>query len=123
MNRQRAIFAGIIGFAILIVAAVWGVRNLALFPANPVVVSVLYSTEKDAWLKEVVTNFEASHPHTAAGQPIQIQMASTGSRDMYLAVLDGSAKPDLISPAGTLQISMLESLSTSKFGKPLVKAS
>ncbi|MBN2005713.1 MAG: substrate-binding domain-containing protein, partial [Anaerolineae bacterium] len=41
-------------------------------------------------------------------------------REMYLAVLDGKAQPDLISPASMLQIALLEDLSKSKFGYALV---
>src|SRR5438477_11691310 len=43
-----------------------------------------------------------------------------GSREIYLAVLDGSEKPTLISPASSLQISILQDLSASRFGSPLV---
>jgi len=45
-----------------------------------------------------------------------------GSREMVLAVLDGKEKPDLISPAGLMQISLLQDQSTGKFGHPLVNA-
>jgi ABC-type Fe3+ transport system substrate-binding protein len=38
---------------------------------------------------------------------------------MYLSVLDGE-QPDIISPASSLQIAILEDLSKSKFGQPLV---
>jgi hypothetical protein len=40
---------------------------------------------------------------------------------MYLAVLDG-AQPDVISPASSLQTAILEDLSKSKFGQPLIFA-
>jgi hypothetical protein len=50
-------------------------------------------------------------------------MKKMGSREMYLAVLDGDERPDLISPASTLQISLLEDLSASKFGAPVVRRS
>jgi ABC-type Fe3+ transport system substrate-binding protein len=39
---------------------------------------------------------------------------------MYLAVLDGSEKPDLISPASSLQIHLLHDLSSSGDGSPVV---
>lgn len=94
-------------------------RELLLPPPEPVVVQVLYSTEKEAWLQEVLPLFEATHTRVN-GRPIQVQLQKMGSREIYLAVLDGKAQPDLISPASMLQISILQDLSASKFGTPLV---
>lgn len=94
-------------------------RELILPPPEPVVVTVLYSTEKEAWLQEVIPLFEATQARVN-GRPIQLQLQKMGSREIYLAVLDGTAQPDLISPASSLQISILQDLSTSKFGTPVV---
>jgi ABC-type Fe3+ transport system substrate-binding protein len=96
------------------------VRDLALGAVlPPVEVSILYSTEKDAWLKEVVAKFEAEH-HTLDGRPIRLKLKALGSREIYLGVLNGTEKPDLISPAGSLQISILQDQSVGKFGQPVV---
>src|SRR5262249_22084231 len=46
-----------------------------------------------------------------------------GSREIYLAVLDGTEKPVVISPASSLQTSILQDLSSSRFGSPVVNAS
>lgn len=86
---------------------------------EPVIVSVLYSTEKEAWLEETVKQFEAARP-TVQGRPIQLTLKKMGSREMYLAVLDGAEKPDLISPASSLQIAILQDLSPAKFGAAIV---
>jgi ABC-type Fe3+ transport system substrate-binding protein len=94
-------------------------RDLLLPPPKPVVVLVLYSTEKAAWINEAVTRFEATRS-TVDGRPIQLELKKMGSREMYLAVLDGTEQPDLISPASMLQISLLQDLSKSKFGTALV---
>jgi ABC-type sulfate transport system substrate-binding protein len=97
-------------------------RDLILPPPKPVVVSVLYSTEKAAWITEAVERFEASRA-TVDGRPIQLELSKSGSREMYLAVLDGDAEPDLISPASMLQISLLQDLSaarTDRFARPVV---
>lgn len=96
------------------------VRDLALGAVlPPVEVSVLYSTEKDAWLKEVAAKFEAER-HTLDGRPIQLNLKALGSREIYLAVLNGTERPDLISPAGSLQISILQDQSVNKFEQPVV---
>jgi len=86
---------------------------------DPVTISVLYSTEKDAWLQEVIQDFAAGD-YAVDGHPIVVELEKMGSREIYLSVLDETRKPDIISPASFLQISILQDLSTSKFGKPLV---
>ena len=96
-------------------------RDALLPPPEPIVVAVLYSTEKEAWLKDVIAAYQSSRP-MLNGHPIQIALQQTGSREMYLTVLDGTAQPTLISPASSLQTSILEDLSTRKFGNPLVRA-
>ena len=96
-------------------------RDLILPPPQPIVVKLLSSTEKDAWLKEIITRFEATNP-VYQGRPIQITTVMMGSRDIYLSVLNGEQKPTLISPAGSLQTTILENLSTSKNGTPMVQA-
>jgi len=96
-------------------------RDALLPPPEPIVVSVLYSTEKDAWLKDVIATYQSGHP-TLNGHPIQIALKQMGSREIYLAVLDGTEQPTLISPASSLQTSILEDLSTRKLGNPIVRA-
>src|SRR5215470_9788364 len=68
------------------------VRELVLPPPEPVVVSLLYTTEKTDWLNEVIPEFEATHPQVN-GHPVQIKATATGSRELTLAVLNGQAKP------------------------------
>lgn len=94
-------------------------RELIFPPPAPVVVDVLYSTEKAAWLSEVVVEFEKTDPRVN-GRPIELNMEKMGSREIYLAVLDGDRQPTLISPASSLQISILEDLSASRYGEPFV---
>jgi len=86
---------------------------------DPITISVLYSTEKDAWLQEVIQDFSAG-AYTVDGHPILVELEKMGSREIYLSVLDETRKPDIISPASFLQISILQDLSTSKLGKPIV---
>jgi hypothetical protein len=94
-------------------------RDLILPAPKPIVVSVLYSTEKAAWIQEAAERFERTRPRIQ-GYPIELEMRKMGSREMVLAVLDGEARPALISPASSLQISILHDLSASKYGKSVV---
>ncbi len=117
MRGNRTLFFGIIGAAVLVVVAMVVARFL-LISSDPVQLTVLYSTEKEAWLDAVMDDFEGQ----VNGRPIEISLEKMGSREMYLAVLDGEEQPDLISPASSLQSSILEELSPRQFGQPLVRA-
>jgi hypothetical protein len=94
-------------------------RDLVLPPPAPIVVTFLYSTEKEDWLKEVTANFYATNPRVD-GRPIKIEASPLGSREIVMSILDQKSKPDLISPASSMQVSMLQDLSAGKFGRPLV---
>lgn len=77
------------------------VRELILPPPAPVIVTVLYSTEKQAWLEEVVLAFEASGANVN-GHPVEINIEKMGSWEINAAVLDGTRKPVLVSPASSI---------------------
>ena len=76
-------------------------RDLILPAPAPIVVSLLYSTEKAAWLEEAAARFQATRSRIG-GQPIVIEMEKMGSREIVLAVLDGRRQPDMVSPASSL---------------------
>jgi Bacterial extracellular solute-binding protein len=97
-------------------APVW---KMIIPPPAPVVVSVLYSTEKEAWLNEIIVDFERTNP-TIDGHPIRIELEKMGSWEINAAVLDGTRQPDIVSPASSLQIAGLQDASSTKFGHALV---
>src|SRR5262245_58442303 len=75
-------------------------REVIIPPPAPVVVSMLYSTEKEAWLTEVITDFENTNP-TINGHPVKVELEKMGSWEINVAVLDGTRKPILVSPASS----------------------
>jgi ABC-type Fe3+ transport system substrate-binding protein len=95
------------------------VREMIIPPPAPVVVSVLYSTEKEAWLNEIIVDFERTKPNID-GHPIRIELEKMGSWEINAAVLDGTRQPDIVSPASFLQIATLQDASSAKFGRSLV---
>ena len=95
------------------------VRELILPPPTPVVLTLLYSTEKEAWLAELIPQFEASGANIN-GHPIRVELEKMGSWEINAAVLDGARKPVIVSPASSLQIVALQDASTAQFGKSLV---
>ncbi|MGD9093321.1 MAG: extracellular solute-binding protein, partial [Anaerolineales bacterium] len=74
---------------------------------------------KAAWIEEVIEGFETG-PWRVDGRPIEVELEKMGSRQMYLAVLDEERQPDIISPASSLQISILHDLSQKKNSLPIV---
>lgn len=95
------------------------VRELIIPPPAPVVVTVLYSTEKEAWLGEVISGFETSGANVN-GHPVKVELEKMGSWEINTAVLDGTRKPVIVSPASSLQIAAIQDASTAQFGESLV---
>ena len=94
-------------------------RELILPPPAPVVVSVLYSTEKEAWLNDVIVEFEKTNP-MVDGHPVKVDLEKMGSWEINAAVLDKTRQPVIVSPASSLQIAALQDSSAVQFGKSLV---
>ncbi len=69
--------------------------------AAKVSISMLYSTEKEDWIKEAAESFRAAHPE------IGLKLEGMGSLEAAQAILDGAQKPTLFSPADSLVLNML----------------
>lgn len=61
----------------------------------------LYSTEKREWLEAAIASFHQAHPE------IRVQLIGKGSLDAANAILDGSERPVLWSPADSLVANLL----------------
>lgn len=83
---------------------------------RPVEISMLYSTEKADWLEGARKSFERAHPE------IRVTLRPKGSFDAARAVLDGTEKPTVVSPADSLVLSMLASDWKTKGREPLFAA-
>ena len=73
----------------------------------PVALSILYGSEKKTWLEEAATAFEQSGATTKSGRPIDVVPKAMGSGEAALAILDGSEKPHVFSPASGAYITLL----------------
>jgi ABC-type Fe3+ transport system substrate-binding protein len=96
-------------------------RELFIPEPDPIVVEMVISTEKRAWLEDVQQDF-AREEITINGRPIALEVTYAGSREMVLDVVNSASQPVVLSPASTLQASILESQSAARFGAPLVNA-
>lgn len=80
---------------------------LPLGPARePVVVSIAYGTEKEAWLQEATQRFAATNP-TIRNRPIEIELEGLGSREIVTQIVQGTKTPVVVSPASSIQIELL----------------
>ena len=52
-------------------------REMLIPSPAPVVISVLYSTEKEGWLNEVIIDLECANP-TIEGHPIKVELEKIG---------------------------------------------
>jgi ABC-type Fe3+ transport system substrate-binding protein len=81
-----------------------GSGSTAPAAAGPkVVLPFLFSTEKEAWLREAVGEFEKTHPD------VDVQLEGKGSLDAVRSILAGEKKPVLWSPADRLAVNLLTS--------------
>src|SRR6266496_3751324 len=71
-------------------------------PARPTVtLRIAYGSEKKAWLEEAAKQFEAANPS------IKIETKPTGSGEAAAAILDGSFKAHVYSPASTAYLAII----------------
>ncbi|WP_110514931.1 substrate-binding domain-containing protein [Herpetosiphon llansteffanensis] len=75
-------------------------------PSQAIKLQVVYSSEKDIWLKQTVNTWLATKP-TVDGKPIQVELIARGSQEIVSQLQAGSLRPTAISPASSLQITQI----------------
>jgi ABC-type molybdate transport system substrate-binding protein len=66
-------------------------------------ITVVYSTEKKEWIETTTAEFAKAHPE------IKVELVGKGSIDAAQAILDGTLKPTVFSPADTMVMNLLTS--------------
>ena len=87
--------------------------------SNPVTITMDYGSEKQAWIEDVVADFN-SRSIAACDGPITVKANPMGSGTSMQAILDGSRQPDVWSPAGNVWITLLNSQWSQKHGSSLI---
>lgn len=82
-----------------------GAAPLRTAPA--IEVSILYGSEKKSWLEAQVAAFNASQPTTKAGARITVRSKPLGSGEAMTAIVDGSERPTVFSPASNVYLALL----------------
>ena len=96
-------------------------------PDKPeLVVRIAYGSEKKVWFEEAITAFAATGPKTPGGRPIKIDAKSFGSGEAATAILDGSFKAHVYSPASAAYLAILNrswmTMPSAPHAKPLAPA-
>ena len=79
----------------------------------PVELTFVYSTEKKDWMEAALASFAKVEPG------IRVTLVGKGSLEASAAILDGTLKPALFSPADSLIANLLADDWATKHGKPL----
>ncbi|MEO8702738.1 MAG: VWA domain-containing protein [Kofleriaceae bacterium] len=83
-----------------------------------IALSILYGSEKKTWLEEQIAAFNASGATTKAGGRIEVTGKAIGSGEAMTAILDGSEKPVIFSPASGAYITLLDQRWQTKTNSP-----
>lgn len=73
---------------------------------EPLIVSLAYGSEKDAWLREAVARFAETDPHVS-GQKVTVALQPIGSRELVTDLVRGALRPVAVSPASSIQVELL----------------
>ena len=80
--------------------------NCTTHSTNPIILNMYYGSEKQAWMEDVVANFNSRHV-TACDGPITVKATPVGSGESMQQILDGTIRPDIWSPAGSVWLNLL----------------
>lgn len=72
-------------------------------PANVTTISLLYSSEKEEWLREATQGFMAAHPE------VRVELESMGSLEAVRALLANEKRPTMWSPGDSLVVNLMTS--------------
>ena len=78
--------------------------------------SILYGSEKKTWLDEQIQAFNAMSPVLGDGRVIHVTGKAIGSGEAMTAILDGSERPDVFSPASGAYVTLLNQAWQSRDG-------
>jgi Ca-activated chloride channel family protein len=85
-------------------------------PPIPVVLDVVFSSEKKDWAAAEIASFNASNARTDDGRPIHVNVTFTGSVEPIDGIVSGAIKPHVFSPASSLVLPLLDDQWTGAHG-------
>lgn len=99
--RLYPFFSLLITFSLLLSACG---QIQSLIPGGTVNVSIVYGSEKQAWMDPLVQQFNDAKNKTADGKVIVVQATAMGSIESVRGIIDGTLQPTVWSPASSVYI-------------------
>ncbi|GAC1371511.1 MAG: VWA domain-containing protein [Ktedonobacteraceae bacterium] len=87
--------------------------------ANPVALTMDYGSEKQAWIEDVVADFNSRNIKACDG-PITVKATPKGSGTSMQDILNGTSQPDIWSPAGNVWITLINAKWSAQHGSTLI---
>ncbi len=84
--------------------------------AEPIAITMVYGSEKKAWLEDAIKAFNASPKAKLGDKPIKVTGAAMGSGAIISEIVEGNTKADVWSPASDLFRPLLNEAWTQKNG-------
>jgi len=78
-----------------------------------------YSSEQEAWIDDVVANFNRQHK-TACDGPITVTATPVGSGESMQQIVGGTLHPDIWSPAGSVWLALMSKAWSQKYKTNLI---
>lgn len=87
--------------------------------SQPVTLTMYYGSEKQAWMEDVVAQFNSQNIVACDG-PITVKATPIGSGESMQNILDGKIQPDVWSPAGSVWLTLINAQWQEKHGSELI---
>ena len=101
MKTKTLAFVSVLLVASLLLSACGPLQALA---GKKITVSILYGSEKQAWLQPMIEAYNAAHHQTADGAVINVTGTVMGSIESFNAIMSGQVQPTIWSPASSIYI-------------------
>ena len=80
-----------------------------LIPSEKLTISIVYGSEKQAWLDPLIKQYNDANNKTSGGKIIVVQATAMGSIESVRGIIDGSIQPTVWSPASSIYIPVANS--------------
>jgi Ca-activated chloride channel family protein len=80
-----------------------------VIPGASLTISIVYGSEKQAWLDPLIQQFNEARNQTADGKTVVVQGTAMGSIESVRGIIDGTLQPTVWSPASSVYIPVANS--------------
>jgi Ca-activated chloride channel homolog len=81
----------------------------SVIPGASLTISIVYGSEKQAWLEPLIQQFNAARNQTADGKTVVVEGTAMGSIESVRGIIDGTLQPTVWSPASSVYVPVANS--------------